>query len=168
MKNSFIAIDIETTGLFPHRGSRIIELGAVKVKDMIISDEFSCLLWFVKKLPSKIVSLTGITDQMISNEGVDPRIAFHGFEKFIDDESLIVAHSSDFENRFLKYEYSRLGMQYNHKIMCSLQLSRAKLSKLPNYKLSTVYKKLFNKELSSHRALNDARAVADIWIKMSY
>ena len=66
MEQDFIAVDIETTGLSPVK-DKIIEIGAVKVKDGKIVDQFSKLIDPKIELTERIVSLTGITDDMLDD-----------------------------------------------------------------------------------------------------
>ena len=44
MSGEIIAFDVETTGLSPGRGHRVIEIGAVRIKDGALSDEYHSLI----------------------------------------------------------------------------------------------------------------------------
>ena len=90
------------------------------------------------------------------------------FKKFIADCSL-VAHNARFDMRFISHEFLRLGMGLTNPYHCTLQLSRSLYPKLRNHKLETVYRHLFGgiPELTMrHRALDDARLVARMWMEM--
>ena len=62
MINTYISIDLETTGLNPKQ-DKIIEIGAVKVEEGKITDTFSQLINPGRRLEERIVELTGITDK---------------------------------------------------------------------------------------------------------
>ena len=64
--NNYVTIDLETTGLSP-KYEKIIELGAARVRDGVLTDTFSTFVNPGKNLPERIVELTGITDSDIAN-----------------------------------------------------------------------------------------------------
>ena len=61
MTDTYVAIDLETTGLDPKK-EKIIEIGAVKVVDGQVAEEFSTLVDPRRLLEERISELTGITD----------------------------------------------------------------------------------------------------------
>ena len=74
----YIVIDIETDGL-DENNHTILELGAVRI-DGERRKEFSCLIYYEKKLPDAIVELTGITESMLRETGVPLDDALEQFE----------------------------------------------------------------------------------------
>ena len=62
--DSFVVFDIETTGFSPEK-NQIIEIGAVKVKDGVITDKFSTFVNPDVPIPFEIEQLTGINDNMV-------------------------------------------------------------------------------------------------------
>lgn len=62
--NSFVAFDFETTGLGMH--DKIIEIGAVKVKDGYLVSRFSTLVDPGIPIDPMITKITGITNDMVA------------------------------------------------------------------------------------------------------
>ena len=57
-------MDLETTGLNPAR-DRILEIGAVKIRDGQEAGQFQMLINPRMEIPERIRELTGITDEMV-------------------------------------------------------------------------------------------------------
>ena len=91
---TYCVLDFESTGLST-RYDKIIEFGAVKLKNGIILDRIDMLINPGEKLPRKIVEITGITDAMLRNQ---PTIdeAIDRIMEFIGD-SVIVSHNLEFD-----------------------------------------------------------------------
>lgn len=163
----FVAVDCETTGLYPWRGDRIIELAAIKVHGGKLRVKFEHLIDCGRSVPKEVQKLNGITDEMLAGQP-KPERAFRDFLNFIGEEKLI-AHNASFDRSFLQSELERLGLSLANPMECSLHLSRQKLPDLPNHRLVTVFRHLFPEEIrwvKAHRALVDAWMVAMIWIAM--
>ena len=63
MINTYVALDLETTGIDPVK-SEILEIGAVKVVDGNVVDTYGTLLNIDGDIPKQVVELTGITKSM--------------------------------------------------------------------------------------------------------
>jgi len=177
--NQLIFIDLETTGLNPRRGHRVIEVGAVIVSDGMIRDVFHSLVNPSRSISAVASKLHGITGEKLRNQPV-PEEVFPALKKIID-EKILAAHNAKFDMAFLRMEFGRLGMGINNQYICTLELSRRYFPDLPNHKLGTIYRHLFEKsvgisrggirkgpKLQKHRALDDARMAAAIWQAMEY
>jgi DNA polymerase-3 subunit epsilon len=163
-----VVIDVETTGLSPRHGHRVIEIGAVAVEHGVIVEEFSTLIDAGVPVPYAVQAIHGITDEMLEGQPA-PEEAMPLFDRFIRD-SVLVAHNAPFDIRFLRHEFARLGMGLPHRCLCTLETSRRRLPRLRDHKLETVYLHLCPDATfirQSHRALNDARMTARIWLKLS-
>src|SRR5690554_3339194 len=91
---TFTAFDFETTGLNSY-SDEIIEIGAVKIKDGKIIDEFGTFVKPEKRIPAKITKLTGINNQMVDNApGLS--VALKDFRNFIGD-TVLVAYNASFD-----------------------------------------------------------------------
>lgn len=166
--NHFIALDVETTGLSPRRGHRIIEIGAVAIEGGKLAGEFSSLIDAGRKIPLQVQRIHGITDEMLMNQP-KPGEVISRLRDFLGD-SIIVAHNARFDMEFLRHEFSRLSLKVNNNSACTLKMSRKLYPQLPNHRLDTVYKYLFGKieaGIQRHRALDDAKMVARIWMEMA-
>ncbi|MBN3489205.1 exonuclease domain-containing protein [Lactobacillus acidophilus] len=104
--SNYTMLDIETTGLSPYR-DRITELGAVKVRNGQIVDQYTNLVKFPKnnKVPAFITKLNGITEEQIINEGIPAEQAITEFREFIGDD-VIAGYNINFDLNFL-YDLSQ-------------------------------------------------------------
>lgn len=156
MIQDYVCLDIETTGLDP-KTDKIIEIGAVKVRDGEIVDTFQSFVNPGRMLPEKIVELTGICDKDLVDakniEEVIPR-----FLEFSGEDKLL-GHSVLFDYSFIKKavvnmdgknKYEKLGID-------TLKISRKHLAALESRRLSYLCS-YYNIEQNAHRALGDAMA----------
>ena len=159
----FVAFDLETTGLSSQR-DRIIEIGAVILKNGQEIDRFQTFVNPERPLEKKIVDLTGITDDMLKGA---PKIeeVLPQFLKFIGDR-VLVAHNSDFDTGFIRAECARLGYDYNYTAADTLILSQNLLSHLNKFKLNIVSNALSLPDFNHHRAGDDAMTCGLIMAKL--
>jgi len=163
----YVAIDVETTGLSPRRGHRIIEIGAIAIEGISIVAEFSSLIQADRKISLDAQLVHGITDEMLFGKPSFEDI-FPDFHAFIEGSTLI-AHNAGFDIGFLRHEYSRIKHIFQHQYFCTMELSRRRLPRLRDHKLETVYRHLCSGKVTGrqrHRALGDAHMVAAIWLAM--
>jgi DNA polymerase III subunit epsilon len=163
-----VVVDLETTGLSPRHGHRIIEIGAVALENGAVVEEFTTLVDAGVPIPIEVQAIHGITDEMLDGRP-KPEEALPRFREFIGD-SVLVAHNAAFEVTFLRHEFARLKLGLPNRHVCTLEMSRRLLSRLPDYTLQTVYLHLFPDPdflRQNHRALDDARLTAKIWLAMT-
>ena len=159
----YTVFDIETTG-FSHRNDKIIEIGAVKIRNNEIIDRFSELINPEISIPDKIIEITGITDPMVEDKATIDSI----LPRFIDfiGDSVIVAHNSDFDMSFIRTKSEQLGLdKVENLVLDTLALSRIMYKDLKNHKLNTIAKYLDVQLKNHHRAVDDSEATANILIK---
>jgi DNA polymerase III subunit epsilon len=162
-----VFIDVETTGLDPRIGHRIIEIGAIAMENNQMIGEFQNLIQASYPIPRHVSKIHGITNDMLAGLPIPEQI-YPEFKDFISD-SILVAHNAKFDVGFLWSEFNRLNQRITNQSICTLEMSRRRYPRLPNYKLSTVYRHLIGNqpaEAKRHRALDDARMVAAIWLVM--
>ena len=160
---TFVVVDLETTGGSPARGSRITEIGAVKVRGGEVLGEFQTLVNPDESIPAFITVLTGITDQMVLQA---PRITevLPSFLEFARG-SVLVAHNAPFDIDFLKHAARELAMPWpRHDVLDTAVIARQALARdeVPNVKLSTLAARFGATTTPDHRALSDARATVDV------
>jgi DNA polymerase-3 subunit epsilon len=163
----FIVLDVETTGLSPINGDRIIEIGALAIERRIIKEEFHTLINIDRAIPRQAQEIHGITQAMLTGKP-KPEEVMPEFAEFIRD-SVLIAHNAKFDMGFIRHEFIRQRISFNHPYICTLEMSQGRLPHLPNHKLGTVYRHLIGKpttEIQEHRALGDAHMVAAIWLAM--
>ncbi|MBM4312310.1 MAG: 3'-5' exonuclease [Deltaproteobacteria bacterium] len=163
-----VIIDLETTGLSPRHGHRVIEIGAVAVEQGVIVEEFSTLIDTGVPIPPAVQAIHGITDEMVEGKP-PPEEVFPRFYAFIAG-GILVAHNAAFDIRFLRHEFARLKMNLPHHHICTLELSRLRFPRLMDHTLETIYLHLFPDAdfiRQNHRALDDARMTAKIWMMLT-
>lgn len=163
----YVVLDVETTGLSPLNGDRVIEIGAVAIESKCIVEEFSSLVNIGKTIPLKVQQIHGITNEMLAGKP-KPEEVMPFFHKFIRNSSLI-AHNARFDINFLRYEFARFGLNLPNRYFCTLEQSRKRYPRLPNHRLETVFRHLFGEPaeaIQRHRALGDARMTAMVWLEM--
>ena len=163
INSSFVVFDIETTGLDKHT-CEITEIGAVKVQNGEITDRWSTFVNPQMPIPENIVELTGITDNMVKDA---PTIEeqLDGFKEFCAG-CVLVAHNAEFDVGFMKEKAKRAGTDFEFAYMDTMTLARCLYPDLPNYKLDTLTKHLIILLENHHRAVDDAKATADIFVCM--
>ena len=160
-----IVLDFETTGLYPANGDRVIEIGAVLLRDQIIVDRFQSLVNPGFLVNREIESITGISNAMLDG-APSASVVMEQFLKFISAYPLI-AHNASFDRSFLEAELGHTGKKRPLNFGCTLQIARRLYPDVINYKLETLvrYKGIpVNSEF--HRALADAEMAAQLLIKI--
>ena len=161
--DEFVAFDLETTGL-SSKTDRIIEIGAVILKDGQEIDRFQTFVDPERHLERKIVELTGITEEMLVGA---PKIE-EVLPKFLDfiGDRVLVAHNSDFDTGFIRAECARQGFDYKYTAADTLILSQNLLRHLNKFKLDIVSNALNLPEFNHHRAGDDAMTCGLIMTKL--
>lgn len=160
----YICFDLETTGLNANT-DRIIEIGAVRVKDSKILDEFCTFVDPKVSIPERITEITGINNEMIKG-APNEEVAINKFMEFCGSAPVLVAHNANFDVSFIKATCKRLGINFEFTYADSVPMSRALIMSAKNHKLDTIAKILKIPEFNHHRASDDARALAYIFIKL--
>ncbi len=160
LEGEYVVFDIETTGFDP-REEAIIEIGAVRIQDGVIQPQrFSTFADPRRPLSPKIVSLTGITDEMLRGAPSQEE-AVRAFLDYAGDCPL-VAHNADFDVSFLRQAAARMGLPFTPTTVDTLSLARRLYPELKNHKLDTVAAHLRLGEFNHHRADDDAATAAGI------
>ncbi|MEH2487111.1 exonuclease domain-containing protein [Bradyrhizobium sp. AZCC 2230] len=154
-EQDYVVVDIETTGAWSN-GDRITEIGAVKVRNHEVVDEWHTLLNPQRPIPAKIVQLTGITNEMVRNAPVFAEVA-ESFMEFMGD-GIFVAHNVNFDYGFIVYEYERVERRFRFPKLCTCAGMRRRYPGHKSYGLGKLCE-IYGIELDNHhRALCDARA----------
>lgn len=160
----FVVVDVETTGGSPGSGHRVTEIAAVCVEGGEIRESFATLVNPGVRIPSMIVSLTGITDAMVAGAPRFGQVADQVLP-FLEGR-VFVAHNAPFDWRFVCAELERsTGILPAGRQLCTVKLARKLLPQLPSRSLDglALY---FGLEIESrHRALDDAVATAHVLLR---
>ncbi len=161
---SFIAIDVETTGLDENK-DKIIEISAVKFNNGVEADTFSYLIDPKREIPQFIEKLTGITNDSIKNKPTFDIVS----EKFLDfiGNNPIVGHNIGFDVKFINNELDFAKLKIKSNYVCDTYiLSRIFFYYLNSFKLESICAKLNISTGTSHRALDDARSAGFLFLKI--
>lgn len=163
-QNVFVVFDLETTGLnsSPSAGNmdKIIEIGAFKLIDGEIAEQFSTFVNPRRKLSEEIVKLTGIEQSQVDG-APDYEEVMPDFFKFCDGAYLVGHNIANFDFKFVDYYCSKCGYMLERKIFDTIPLSQ-QLLRLSNYKLNTIAD-YFGITFNHHRAADDALVTAKIF-----
>ena len=158
--DTYVVFDIETTGFSPVK-NRIIEIGAVKVVDGVITDKFSTFVNPDVPIPFDIEKLTSINDAMVlPYPKID--VILPQFLEFVGD-AVLVAHNAGFDVGFIGHYAEALGLPFSPTVLDTVSLARLLLPNLNRFKLDTVAKALNISLENHHRAVDDAGATAEIF-----
>jgi len=162
MLNTYISIDLETTGLNP-KLDKITEIGAVKVIDGKITDTFSTLVNPGRKLEDRIVELTGIQDEELENAPYIEDI-FPQLQDFLGEETLL-GHSILFDYSFLKKAAVNQKQVFEKQAIDTLKIARKYLTALEHRNLDYLCE-YYQIPHHAHRALADAEATHYLYQKL--
>ncbi len=162
MTDSFVCIDLETTGLDPKR-DRIIEIGAVKVEQGETVGEWETFVNPERKLEERIVELTGIRDEQLAGakriaELLPELFAFLG-------DHVLLGHSVLFDFSFLKKAAVNERMTFERQGIDTLKIARKYLKDLESRSLESLCRH-YGISHNAHRALEDARATVTLYRKL--
>lgn len=153
MINSFVALDVETSGLSPDN-DKIIEIGMAKVLDGELIDKYSTLINPKRIISSKIVELTGITQDMLEDKPAIEDIIDDILE-FIGDYP-ILGHNINFDYGFLKKAAVNSGYSFEKQGIDTLKLARRLLPEVEHKNLDYLCNYFGIDAGNSHRAYDDA------------
>jgi len=173
MFDNTLILDFETTGLNTYHDD-IIEIAAKKFRS---EDNYTTLVKSKKTLDAKIVEITKITNEMLINEGVSSRIAYHGFGDFIKssfnvkEPLYILAHNGNsFDFIFLKKIISTFDFTINVRYIDTVSVSKFVNPRLFSHRLATLcHPNIYNiVNTNAHRAMSDVVTTEKIFEKMIY
>ncbi len=161
--NTFVVFDIETTG-FVAGTDKITEIAAVKIKDGIILDEFSTFVNPERPIPKEVQELTHITPAMVKDSETIREV----LPKFLEfcQGSIVVAHNAKFDLSFINYHAKEFKLEKPRYTIDTLSMARELFESYQNHKLGTIVANLGIELENAHRAINDARATAEVFNRM--
>lgn len=169
-----VVADIETTGTGLRVYEDITQISAVKVnlmtKRSIGTFNHYCKLSKRRSVPANVVELTGITDQLLAEQGEPIDDILRAFYAFADGLP-VVFHNYVFDwKRWLVPELERIGIVAQNPAMCSLMLSRTLLKNKPDcpedFKLNTLVEYFGGTMKDAHNSLADCRYTASVLCKL--
>lgn len=168
LRNGYIAIDFETTGLDP-KADRIVEVGAVRFVNCEPAGRLSMLINPGRRMPPSATEVNHITDRMLlgkpkEREALGPIVEFLG--DALAGETPLVAHNARFDMSFLVEALARNGISATIRSADTLMWSRTLVRGLSNYKQGTVARRFRITNKNAHRAESDAEVCGLIMSKL--
>lgn len=161
--DTFCVFDLETTG-FSKKMDKITEIAVCKVRNGEIIDEFTTFVNPERPIPDEVQELTHITEDMVKDaptiEEVLPQ-----FLEFTKD-SILVAHNAKFDIGFIKHFAEEYKLEFHNNVIDTLTISRELYPTFENHKLGTIAEELGISLEGAHRAINDTRATAKVFLRM--
>ena len=162
----FIVFDVETTGLSPVEGDRIIEIAAIKIKDLKPVDVFESFIDPKRDLPASATYVNKITPEMLIGAPTAEEF-LPGIIDFIGG-GCVVGHNVKFDLGFLCYELSLSGRRLREETPAidTLKMAKALIPYLSSYKLSHIAGALGITIADTHRAMADAQLTVDVLMRL--
>ncbi len=154
-KNTFVIFDVETTGLSVSNGDRIIEVAALKIKNLRPIGHFHSFVNPQREISSGAFAVNRITYEMLCGSPTAQEILPELLDFF--GESILVGHNIKFDLEFLRREVFLAGLDWKEKVMalCTVKMARTLLPEMGRYPLWLVAQTLGLDTLQEHRALSD-------------
>lgn len=163
MIDTYIALDLETTGLSPST-ERILEIGAVKVIDGQIVKTYETLVNPGRKIEKRIEDLTGITDEMAAG-GIDTKRAIMGLLEFCEDLPLL-GHNILFDYSFVKQNAINLDLPFEKEGIDTLKIARVLFPEMEHRSLQALCSYYGICPKKAHRAVSDALSAMKLYGRM--
>lgn len=160
---SYVALDLETTGINPSL-DKIIEIGMAKVIDGKVVDSYKTLINPDTHISTRITEITGITDNMVLDKPVISKI-IKDILDFIGDLPLL-GHNIIFDYSFLKKAAINSNYTFEKQGIDTLKIARRLLPEVPHKNLEYLCDYFKLNKGSSHRAFDDAQSAIQLYRKL--
>lgn len=161
-QTEYVVFDVETTGLFPQRGDRIVEIAAVRVKNWKIVDTFESLVNPQRDLPIEAQNINNISEDMVLGAPTADEV----LPKMIDFTrgACLVGHNIKFDLNFLCFQLSLIGRKLREETPAidTLKMAKELLPHLTSFRLAHVAHSLGEAVKETHRALPDVELTAKV------
>lgn len=162
---TFVCYDFETTGLHYAQGDKIIEIGAVKIENGKITEKFMTYVDPEKPIPAESSAISGIVDDDVKGAPIDYD-ALQDFYKFTRGAILTGYNILNFDNVFLRGQGKDCRLNFDNESEDVYHYAQKYVHGVKNYKLGTIAAKLGVTLDNAHRAVYDAMATAEVFIKL--
>ncbi len=161
----YVCYDFETTGLHYEQGDKIIEIGAVKIENGKITEKFMTYVDPEKPIPAESSAISGIVDEDVKGAPIDSE-ALQDFYKFTRGAILTGYNIINFDNVFLKGQGKACRFNFDNECEDVFHYAQKYVHGVKNYRLGTIAAKLGVVLDNAHRAVYDAMATAEVFIKL--
>ena len=164
--DDYTVLDIETTSLDSYHGE-ILEISAIKVRNKKEVDYFSELIKTNNEIGYFTTRLTGITNEMVEQDGKDLIYVLQEFQKFLGND-IIIGHNVNFDIDFIYDSMeNNLNEYLSNNYIDTLRLSRKVLPQLKHHKLDNLIDYFELEKRDEHRALNDCILTNQVYINLA-
>lgn len=161
-----VVFDVETTGLSPVDGDRIVEIAAMKVRGLEVVDQFYSLVNPKRFLPAQAMSINGITEEMVAEAPFSEDV----MPKFIDfvGGACVAGHNVRFDLNFVGFELALLNRRFKDQTPAidTLKMAKALFPYLSTYKLAYLARALGITVNETHRALADVAITVKVMLRL--
>lgn len=162
---TFVCYDFETTGLSYAKGDRIIEIGAVKIENGKITQKFMSFVDPEMHIPEESSAISGIVDSDVKGAPTADKV-LQDFYKWTRGAIIIGYNNINFDNLFLIGQGRDARWNFDNETDDVYKWAQKYVRGAKNYKLKTIADKLGVTLENAHRAVYDALATAEVFIKI--
>lgn len=162
---TYVCYDFETTGLHFEQGDKIVEIGAVKIENGKITEKFMTYVNPEKHIPEEASKISGIVDDDVKDAPIDSQ-ALQDFYKFTRGAILTGYNIINFDNVFLKGQGKACRLNFDNDCEDVYRYAQKYVHGVKKYNLGTIAAKLGVTLDNAHRAVYDAMATAEVFIKL--
>lgn len=162
---TFVCYDFETTGLHYVNGDKIVEIGAVKIENGKITEKFMSFVDPEKHIPEDASAISGIFDSDVQGAPTADKV-LQDFYKFTRGATIIGYNNINFDNIFLVGQGKDARWNFDNETDDVYKWAQKYVRGAKNYKLKTIADKLGVTLDNAHRAVYDALATAEVFIKI--
>ena len=159
MDQTFVALDLETTGLDADR-ERIIQVGAVKFQGDQVLDRFETFVNPGRSIPDFIQRLTGIRPDQVSRAPHFSSVS-QGIEEFVAQHP-VIGHNVNFDLRFLETH----GLKLDNTRYDTWDLASILLPRTSEYSLGSLARRFGLEHERAHQAIDDADATRQLFVAL--
>ena len=165
MLKSYIAFDLETTGLNPEQ-NEIIEIGALKVRDGKVQERFMEFVRPTENISPVVMNLTGITNEMVA----DARSSRNVIPDFLDfcGDDILIGHNVIFDYSFVKIGAMAEGLDFERAGIDTLKIARKVHKDMESKSLGCLCDYYHIENNAAHRAYHDALATAKLYQTLAH
>ena len=162
-KTEFVVFDVETTGLSPKDGDRIIEIAAVKVRNFNVVDQFHTLINPKREIPEQAQRVNNITPDMVVNAPYSSQV----LPEFLDfiGGACLCGQNVKFDLDFVCFELSLAGykMHDHTPALCTIKMAKYFMPHLSTFRLANLAQSFGVKVGLTHRALADVELTVEVF-----
>jgi DNA polymerase III subunit epsilon len=163
-----VTLDLETTGLNPLDGHKIIEIGCVELMNNFpTGNTWQTYINPKRNIPQEAFEIHGLTEEFLENKPFF-KDTIDDFLNFIKDSDLII-HNAKFDMKFINYELevNNLNIISNNKVIDTIDIAK-KIFPGQSNSLDALCKryKINLEKRKFHGALLDAELLAEVYLEM--